>query len=77
MFTSSAGPVPSSASGTQDLLNTWITEWMERKIRLMDRWMEGSIRWKMAGWMSRWKAGKEEGIKKKRSKKRREGGREA
>ena len=50
---------------------------MERKIRLMDRWMEGSIRWKMAGWMSRWKAGKEEGIKKKRSKKRREGGREA
>ena len=28
----------------------------------------------MAGWMSRWKAGKEEGIIKKKSKKRREGG---
>ena len=38
--------------------------------------MDGrSIRWKMAGWMSRWMAGKEEGIKKKRRKKRREGGR--
>ena len=38
---------------------------MDRKIGLM----EGRIRWKMAGWMSRWKIGKEEGIKKKRSKK--------